>query len=184
MELTSLPVPCFPGDIFSYWTPGSFTAEAIAYKTCHKVSHVETFIGDDEVTRDRLVAAGLIPADSPVRAYAIAARFPEGVGTYPVRLEHLIAIHRPQWQWDQQNVIAWQRSVNGQRYDWQTLFTFLGIEEKDPYDTGMICSEHMAWVTLASSATARPFGNEPCRKVAPYQVGVLPLSVMAPIWAA
>jgi hypothetical protein len=147
MILTAPPIDLHPGDVLLY-SPSDLAGRLIAFKTWHRISHIETYIGEGK---------------------SIASRFPSGVGTYPVRLTNLVSIYRPTWTWDRENVLRWQAAHDGERYDWQTLFTFLGIQEADPYDPGMICSEHAAWAALASGG--RPFGNEPCHQIAPFQFG-------------
>jgi hypothetical protein len=158
LDLVLPPIPLIPGDILTY-SPSDLSGRLIALKTWHNVSHVETYIGDGK---------------------SIASRFPEGIGTYDIRLEHLRGIFRPQWNWDRENVLHWHNPRIGEPYDWVTLFTFLGFRERNPYDKGMICSEHAAWSALASGG--RPFGNELCRKIAPFQFEITAHSIYLPQW--
>ena len=141
-----------PGDVLLYWTNNSVYGWLIALKTWHKVSHVETYVGDGK---------------------SIASRNGIGVGTYPLRLDGLICVRRPEWAFDLQKVLDWQRTVDGYGYDFDGLLYFIAPDYKDKPDRAMICSEHATWAARISGG--EPFdAGEPADRIAPFEFLVSP----------
>jgi len=92
-----------PGDCLLYQGSSLFSW-AIRVKTFSYISHVECFIGNKR---------------------ALASRDGEGVSNYPLRLDGLVEVLRPNDIFDLDAGIAWYGTVKGRPYDWKQLFTFL-----------------------------------------------------------
>lgn len=110
-----------PGDCVLY-APTDIFDYAVALKTWTYVSHVEVFVGN---------------------GYSVASRNGEGVGRYPVRLDHIAAVRRPGPGFDLEKAIAWFYALGKQKYGWRTLLSFV-LLNNNPIEGHMICSEFAA----------------------------------------
>jgi hypothetical protein len=110
-----------PGDCLLY-APSDVFDWGVVLKTWTRVSHVEVFIGD---------------------SYSVASRNGKGVGKYPVRLDHVAAVRRPGPQFDLAAAMNWFGTVDGQKYGWRTLLSFV-LLNNNPIEGHMICSEFTA----------------------------------------
>tara|TARA_R110000868_G_scaffold273274_1_gene532486 strand:+ start:121 stop:609 length:489 start_codon:yes stop_codon:yes gene_type:complete len=111
-----------PGDTLLYSPKGIF-GWLISIKTWNAISHTEIYIGD---------------------GYSVAARGGVGVGTYPVRLDQLIYIYRPNKPFKLAKALKWYLLISrGQRYDWWGLIRFAWRSKivADNKDNKQFCSE-------------------------------------------
>lgn len=92
-----------PGDVLLYQGTGLFGL-IIQLKTWSKIGHCEVYVGD---------------------GYSIASRDGKGVATYPLRINNLIRILRPNRPFKLALAIAWYLTeAQGQKYDWLGLLRF------------------------------------------------------------
>lgn len=109
-----------PGDCLLYSGSSAFSW-FIKLKTWSRISHVEVFIGNKR---------------------ALASRDGEGVSNYPIRLDGLVEVIRPNEPFDLSAGIQWYGTVQGAPYDWKQLFTFLKAGRKQLEDEkAFFCSE-------------------------------------------
>ncbi len=121
-----------PGDCLLY-APSDVFDWAVALKTWTRVSHVEVYVG----------APGGYQNFPVGRGFSVASRNGHGVGKYNVRLDHVAAVRRPGPQFDLEAAMRWFYSVNGEKYGWRTLLTFV-LMNNNPIEGHMICSEFAA----------------------------------------
>ena len=105
-----------PGDCLLY-APRGFFGWVIATKTWHKVAHVEVY--------DRL-------------GFSYASRDGVGVGRYPVRMEDLAYVLRPQVSLNLDLGRAYAERVKGTKYGWLELANFVGLPVRN---FGIFCSQ-------------------------------------------
>lgn len=114
-----------PGDCLLY-KPKGFFGWVIAVKTYHMIGHCETYIGNGR---------------------SVASRDGVGVGEYPLRLDGLVLVLRPNIPpFNITKAIAWyEKKAKGQKYDWKGLLRFVS---RKPY-SGIVsedesfCSEFL-----------------------------------------
>jgi uncharacterized protein YycO len=102
-----------PGDSIMY-KPSNLIGVIIALKTWSWTSHVETYIGNDQ---------------------SIGARS-DGVKVWPLRNDKYVkAILRPRGNFDIVAALEWFLNyADGDKYDWQGLFSFYIPKQKDVDD--------------------------------------------------
>lgn len=146
-----------PGDCLLYSGSGPWSW-VIKVKTWSPVSHSEVYIGDGKT---------------------ITSREGAGVNVYPLTLEHLHTVLRPEWQPDMAKMLEWFGTVRGQKYGyWQALRFFrLGKEDQ----TRMMCSPCCARAYRAGSFHAFA-GQFDCSLVSPGMFLSSPHFV--PVWTA
>jgi len=111
-----------PGDCLLYQGRSLFSW-AIRLKTWSFVSHCEAYIGNGR---------------------ALASRDGEGVSNYPLRLDGLVEVLRPNEPLDLDAGIQWYGTVRGASYDVLQLFTFLRAGRKQLEDEkAFFCSEFL-----------------------------------------
>jgi len=108
-----------PGDVLLYFTH-DFIDDVIAEKTGKPVGHIEVYAGDGK---------------------SMASRNGIGVNVYPLRLDGLICVRRPDGELDFATGMDWFNTVaNGQGYDFEGLLTFACITTHG-HEGQMFCSE-------------------------------------------
>lgn len=116
------------GDCLLY-KPKGFFGRLIAFKTYHRIAHVEIYIGSGK---------------------SVASRDGKGVGLYPLRDTEVAYVLRPQALLDWAGFWKWFRTVNGQGYDWLGILRFAVTHSIGTGNNGkMFCSEFAArayWV--------------------------------------
>src|SRR5258708_6530968 len=96
--------------------PASVFGWLIRFKTWHRVSHVEVYMGN-----------GLSAASRDVK----------GVARYPVRIDHIAMILRPTIPFNMESANKYVDSMTGTPYGWLDLLNFTGIHVNAP---GIVCS--------------------------------------------
>lgn len=111
-----------PGDCILY-RPADFFDGVVAFSSDAWISHVEVYYG--------------------VR-FSVASRNGQGVGMYPVRLDHVAAVLRPGPDFNLAQAMAWFHALDPKpKYGWATLLNFVSLRNK-PVPGHMICSEFAA----------------------------------------
>lgn len=135
-----------PGDVLVYSRPGVF-GWIIRHATNGNATHTEMYMGGDKT---------------------IAARDGKQVGTYDLDVNGLYAVLRPKQTIDMAKVAEWQKTVEGQKYDWLGLLRSFVANKWFHKDEKMWCSEH---TTLGQRAGGiEPFSgpeDTPADSVAP-----------------
>jgi hypothetical protein len=121
-----------PGDLLLYSRRGVF-GWLIRHVSNGYATHCETYIGNGKT---------------------IASRDGVGVGTYALNLDGLYMVLRPKRPLDMSAVMAWQKTVDGQKYDWFGLVRAFVGNRWAVDNNKMWCSEH-------SCQVQRVGGNEP-----------------------
>ena len=125
-----------PGDVLLYRGRG-FWSWAIRVKTWSDVSHCECYIGGGK---------------------SVASRDGVGVGTYPLRLEGLVAVLRPKAPFDLAAALAWHATVEGQGYDWVGLMNFYVGKWRGKENGKQFCAEQTT--RFQRHGTIEPFHPE------------------------
>lgn len=130
-----------PGDVLLYPPKGIF-GKIIAFKTWHKVGHVELYMGNDR---------------------SIASRDGKGADIYTARLDDVMYVLRPKAEFNREKALVWFcRELRGQPYGWLDLLQFGGFNINGK---GIVCSPCVCLVLRAVDILV--FGNEPAAKIAP-----------------
>lgn len=124
-----------PGDVLLYAPSGVF-GHLIAIKTWTKISHVETYLGNNE---------------------SAASRDGIGVDTYPLRIADLAYVLRPKREPNLAAGLRWHEPTRGQKYDWKGLLVFTLAVKQGAKDR-MFCSEHTTRLQRAMGIT--PFAKQ------------------------
>lgn len=148
-----------PGDCLLY-SGSSLFSWFIKVKTWSRISHVEVFIGNKR---------------------ALASRDGEGVNNYPLRLDDLVEVLRPNEPFDLNAALEWYGTVRGRPYDWRQLFTFLKAgRDQLENEEAFFCSEFAARLYRAGGFF--PFaGRYPCSAISPGMFRSSPHLI--PIWS-
>ncbi len=124
-----------PGDCLLY-RPSSFFGYLIAIKTWNKVSHTEVYIGHGR---------------------SVASRDGIGVDEYPLRLDGLAYVLRPNQEFNLQKGLRWfYKYAKGQKYDWKGMLVFALAVRQGALDK-MFCSE--CSTRLYRKCDLKPFSN-------------------------
>lgn len=121
-----------PGDLILYNRPGLF-GWIIQHVSNGKATHCETYIGGGKT---------------------IASRDGIGVGTYEFDPNGVYMVLRPRTPLDMPAVLAWHKTVEGQKYDWLGLVRAFVGNKWGINNNKMWCSEHACLAQRAG-------GNEP-----------------------
>jgi hypothetical protein len=143
-----------PGDVLLYG-PSSLFGWLIVLKTWEKISHVEVYAGN---------------------GFSWAARDGQGVGRYPLRLEHLRVVRRPT-TFNYIEAEDYFRTVDGQAYDWVGLGVFLNLRQHGS-KFKQWCSEFADNLSLAGGTDC--FGDYPPDHLSPADFLKTPL--LRTIW--
>lgn len=140
-----------PGDVLAYYSKTPIGL-IIRVKTWHKITHVETYIGDGKT---------------------IAARIRGGVDIYPLDLEGVVGVYRPIPPFDLRAAMDWfNAKAKGQSYDWLGIFGF--VFQNAGALTKQFCSELCTRFSRAGGV--EPFQpKEDADKVAPFQFSTTPV---------
>lgn len=151
-----------PGDILLFDGRGLIPT-VIRVRTWEDVCHAELFLGAQPViVKDQVVT---------ILASA-AARGPQdtgggGVGTYPLRLDGLRYVMRPQVPFDLARMIAFHNLCIGQRYDTWGLVRVFALQKSGLQDRAF-CSEHVARVCRKENGGPGLFNERyDCDRVSP-----------------
>jgi hypothetical protein len=130
------------GDVLLYNSKGVY-GRIIAFKTWHKVTHVELYLG-----------LGL----------SSASRNGVGVNLYPLREADLVYVWRPKMPFNAGKAMNYTAKHKGTPYGWLDLLAFAGLKCDGD---GIVCSP---WVTdVLRNNGIDPFNGEPSRLVAPFE---------------
>lgn len=124
-----------PGDVLLYRGTSVWSA-LIRIKTWSDVSHCELYVGG-------------------ARGQTWASRDGQGVGTYPLRRDRLVAVLRP-LAWDLERARVFHRSCLGQGYDWWGLMRFFTLGQ--PTLDKQFCSEYVT--RLLRAGGVEPFARD------------------------
>lgn len=108
-----------PGDVLVYKRKGFFD-RMVQIKTYGRATHTECYIGNLQT---------------------VASRNGIGVSTYEFDPSGLVAILRPS-HFDIQAAMAWEKTVDGEGYDWLGLFWTFYALKTGRSNNRMFCSEH------------------------------------------
>jgi hypothetical protein len=137
-----------PGDCLLY-QPRRFSifGHLIAFKTWHKISHCEMYVGD---------------------GISLASRDGIGVGAYETRWSELRYVLKTTAPLDFDALNDWFKTVNGQKYDWWGLLRFVYWGGVGAGDNGrMFCSEFLTRAYRAAGLD--PFNGEDADAIVPFQ---------------
>ena len=107
------------GDLLLYSGKGVFS-RIIQIKTWSKISHCEVYDG---------------------LGWSVASRDRIGVGRYQLRIDGLAAVLRPKGIFKPSRAHAWFRTVDGQKYDWIGLLSFMDAKRQGKENWRQFCSE-------------------------------------------
>lgn len=132
-----------PGDVLLYKGKGLFSL-LIRIKSWHPQTHVEVYIGNGR---------------------SAASRDGKGVAIYPVRLDDLAHVLRPDVPFDRAAAMRWfAAEANGLPYGWADLLVFVGLNINH---RGVVCSAFATQFLRAGGVAI--FNNELAERVAPFQ---------------
>jgi hypothetical protein len=156
-QLTPIVPDLLPGDVLVFSRKGLFDS-IIRVKTWSPATHIEIAIGGGKT---------------------VASRNGKGCEIYPIDLDGLYAVLRPQFPFDIDAALAdFHEKYEGKPYGWIALFSFCCI---DIHDKGLFCSE-LATLFLRGGKM-EPF-NPTIRAeiVSPGNFLYTHWSVLKPIW--
>jgi hypothetical protein len=136
-----------PDDCLLYAPKGIF-GRLVAYKTWHRISHCECYMGN---------------------GYSVASRDGKGVNTYNIRLTEVVYVLRPNEPFNRMKAYDWFiDKANGQKYDWWGLLRFVWTKKVSKAgDDKMFCSEFLTRFYRAGGLQV--FNHEDADAIAPFQ---------------